>query len=487
MDMRVKDYQSMVLSGVAPPQGSEPSPAEYAAVHGVAGSLKWQQDVGNYADVAGGLRQMGTASMADRYAIIAAADPTTTAGPDGSNFEGRRQMQQALMQANQLVEKKINADPAGYAAATAPRVAAAHDAMMASMQDQNATPETRSAAANTFATAMTAEQTRLGVGLIREDSAGADTVKKQPGPKLLTNSEANSIAAQFMDQKTGGANAAQLVDGLAKTWGRWWPQVYGQLATDNKLPPAALVIPNMSDDAAKAHMAAVSVVKSETLKEQMAPTDPKDIRDTLLSQFDQARGTFSAQGVDGMRTMSLIMDQAEKSALAYRVAGKSPADAAKQAYQETMGWKYDFESTYRIPNDQAPKDVRAGAQATMAALDTKGLQIMAAPGVPMTPEKRAELSADAIKANGLWITNGDETGLRLMVQGRDGAMAQVRDQNGAPFERTWSALRDAAVTAATERMTRLQEAANDPAARMRILQESAEQDRVRRLREMGLR
>lgn len=427
--MRTKDVQGMVMAGVSVPQGVAPTVEEYTRLHGASGPAMWQQEVGNYLQIGGAIQSMRTASFAERQQIAEQQKPVAGAG-----FAGNMQMYEATMQAKQMVEKQITADPAAYALATSPRVQQAAAVMQRVLNDPKQGPEDRAAVVDFYARTASAEQERLGVGLIRDDITG----NRPRGPKLLTNQQANAISDQF---NQGGADAAQLVQGLEQAWGKNWPRVYSQLAADNKLPAAALVIPNMPNDASRSRMAEVARMKPDELKGLLAPGDVKDLHEQILSNFDQAQRTFTAQGASGNQTLLTFMEQAEKLAQLYRSQGKSVKESAKQAYTETMGHAYQWGDTYRVPNQYDLKAVRNGADATVEGLvKAGGAQVFAG----AAPQK---ITDDALRARSMWITNSDETGLELRLRGADGGVYAVHGADGRPITKTWAELTTQAKTA----------------------------------------
>lgn len=429
---RSKDVQSMVLSGTPVPEGMAPTLDEYRRLYKQNGDAMWKREVGNYVAVSDVLMQMKSADPQQRAAMVASTKPQP-----GEGFSDQAEIHRAAAQAQQLIEKQLYTDPASYALKNSPRVQRAYKVMM------DAPPEDKVAAMDFYARTTTAEQLRLGITTVRDETAG----NKARQPRILTNEQANGIADQFNDQTGGGAKAALLVQGLEQTYGKYWPSVYSQLAGDNKLPPAALVIPNMQDPGARARLAQASVTKPEVFKEQMSSTDPKDISDSLLGRFGDARATFSAQGMDGMRTLSTVMAETEKLAMSYRAQGKSIGDSTRQAFTEVMGWKYDFQGSYRVPKSEQSTAVSSGARNALDGITADSIAPLTAAGA--TPEQNAALTLDAIKTNGQWITNGDESGLRLMVQGKDGAFYPVRKTDGSMFDMSWADLRSMAVISAT--------------------------------------
>lgn len=436
---RTKDVQSMVMAGVSPPEGTAPTVEQYTRAFGPSGAERWQQEVGNFLQIGGAIQSMRTSSAAEREQILAAQAPTAGAG-----FAGNAQMYEAVKQAKALVEKQIAADPAAYVMATFPRAAEYARGVALVSGLPNATPAQRAEAVNSFAQVMESEQLRLGVGTIRDDATG----NKPRGPKLLTNAQANAIADMFADQQTGGANSATLVTQLEQQWGKYWPKVYGQLAQDNKLPAAALVIPNMPNDASRSRMASVSVMKDDDLNKLLGSGDPKDIRDAILSNFDEAQRTFTAQGASGNSTLTTVMEQAEKLAKFYRTQGKSVKESARQAYTETMGHRYQWGDTYRVPNQYDMKQVRSGAEAAVETLVKTGGATVFAGAAPQA------LTDDVLRARSMWITNSDETGLELRLRGADGGVYAVLNKDGLPVAVNWADLTTRAKTAKVQDDTR---------------------------------
>jgi hypothetical protein len=444
--MRTKDTQSMVMAGVAVPPNVAPTVEEYTRLHGASGPAMWQQEVGNYLEIGGAIQQMRTASAVERAQIVEAQKPAAGAG-----FAGNAQKFEAVQQAQKLVEKQIAADPAAYAAATSPRVQEAQRQLNEVLSEVSApgtvfgSPTSRQAAiANAvqrYASTSMAEQERLGVSVIRDDVAG----NKPRGPKLLTNMQANAISDQF---NQGGANAAELVQGLEQSWGKYWPQVYAQLAGDNKLPPAALIIPNMPNDASRLRMAEVAKMKPDDLKALVKPGDLKDLRDAVLTQFDEAQRTFAAQGASGRSTLATVMEQAEKLATYYMGNGQSAKAAAKQAYTETMGRRYQWGDTYRVPKTVDMPAIRRGTDAAVEELVKTGQAKVFAGDAPQL------LADDVLRTRAMWITNSDESGLELRLRGADGGVYAVLGPDGRPVARSWADLTTKAATAKTVDDTR---------------------------------
>lgn len=434
---RVKDLNSMALSGVAPPPSSIPSREDYVRVYGQESAHHYDAEVGSIVELGNALRQMQNSSATDRDALIAKYNPVP-----GPGFDHQQRLQGALVQASTLIEKQLAADPAAYALRSAPKIATAQNAMIQTVSDAKASDTDRRDAVNAYAWQMLAEQQRLGVPNLRIDERGVAT-RMPTMMRLLTNAQANSIAQQV---STSGANAATMLDGLAKQWGTHWPAVYGQLAADNKLPPYALAIPNMADPLSRERLARWSMPDQlKGMKERLPAGADKDIEISLL-RFNEPFYASLALQDGGPKTYSTALAAQTTLATGYMAEGKSAKEAAQQAFQETVGHAYHFDGTLRIPNAQQPQQVLGGARAVLGQVDLLDLRVP--PGRPgLTPKAARVAWNDVVRSRGFFVANGDESGAQLYVtaanpsSGMQG-VAQVLDNDGRPVSFSWSQLRN---------------------------------------------
>ncbi len=443
LEAMTKDYQAMVLAGVVPPAGSMPTAAAYASAFGEAGAQRYESEVGMYSRLASGLAQLQGASYADRQAAIARFTPAPGAG-----FDEQQKIQGALIEANALMEKKIAADPAAYAAQSSPQVQRASAGMQAALTDPTITPAQRSAAVDAYALATTAEQQRLGISQIKGDALGEGGLPRQLQPRLLTNGQANALSAQF---HSNSANAAQLMDGLQAQWGSHFGEVYAQLAQDEKLPPAALVIPNMSDPYAKETLARYSDPK---LQKDMAENLPAGASKDISAQLQQLNEPFFntlAFQQGGQRTFDTVLEQQRTLAGAYVMQGRSASDAARIAFQQTVGHQYVFADTLRIPKAEQPNLVQSGLGSLQMAPEKLGSTPPPSYRPGLAQKDRDAAWLDAIKSNASWVANADESGATLLVRGRTDTGADVRypvpgPDGKTPLSWNWSQLRAIGMT-----------------------------------------
>lgn len=413
---RVKDVQRMTLDGTPPPANFAPTVEQFAAAGLSADQHRAQ--VGAYVDIAQDIQALRVSTPQARAQIIDANTP-----PAGAGYADKRRMQEFLIQAARGVEKQLDEDPAAYASSATPKVAQFRALMNRTLADKAMPPGDKAAAVDLYARTAMAEQERLGAAR----------------PRLLVKGEAEAIVQQFTQMKEGGQSSADIVASLEQQWGKWWSTVYGQLASDEKLPPAALVIPNMADRGARARLASLSAMKDADLKAMLPEGEARDVRVALQSKFGDAASSFLTQGPNGASTVATVMGQAEKLALFYKASGKSTGDAAKQAFEETLGHAYTFKKTYRVPNAERPDLVGDGADAALRSVIESVMPFAADP--TMKPEDAQRQTMDAVKSSGEWVTSDDERGLSLVARDRVGTVHRVRHPDGRPVFFSWDSLR----------------------------------------------
>lgn len=406
---RIQDASAAYLSG----QAFDKPPTEQdfrAAFKPEEADRRWQS-FKTIQDVSGDIRNLHNASPAEMQSIIDRHKPAATDG-----FAEGQKMYQVLAQSAQQIMAQRNADPALFVVQSDPNIKRLYEAAN----------DGDSAAAQQYAINSLAEQKRLGIAQ----------------PKILPEGTANQIAGLFFDQKEGGKNSAQLMTELKQQWGKAWPDVYKQLARDNKLPPAALVIPNMSDEGSKERLARWSQVPDKVFEERLPnkSADVEDIDSTLREQLAPLWSSLSMQN-GGESTYNTYVEQAKKLALGYAADGNTkPKDAAARAYQETIGHAYEFGPSYRVPKTELPAQVFEGAARALHNVDTLDVQPFRSVG-GLTDQQAGAATLRTIKENGVWATNSDESGLNLYVEGNNGLNA-VRDKSGKQIMLTWQQLRD---------------------------------------------
>lgn len=147
----------------------------------------------------------------------------------------------------------------------------------------------------------------------------------------------------------------------------------------------------------------------------------KTTTDSADASWNDAAKEFAGTMVlqpGGASVWNNFNDQGKRLTYINMQRGMSPGDAAKQAYQDVLGSQYQTNGTWRMPNSsgQDIEDVNDGARAYLKAL--KPEEIMPLTGDPrLSEEVNRGQSISRIQDHAQWVTNSDETGLTLMMNG----------------------------------------------------------------------
>jgi hypothetical protein len=173
----------------------------------------------------------------------------------------------------------------------------------------------------------------------------------------------------------------------------------------------------------------------------------------VTSQYEDL-GLFTASLVGlsgGTRLYNDVRGQVEKLAAIYAFQnGMNAQDAAKQAAEDIIHFKYDYRDGYRIPNRNdtkpagvSPDQIQLGAAiakmnlgGSVGGLDLRVRSAIDTFGGAYTPAQLAAETVDA-KRQGRWATNSDESGLVFVYNNQ-----VVRKPDGTPLSLTWKQLGD---------------------------------------------
>ncbi|WP_052724779.1 hypothetical protein [Pseudomonas sp. 10B238] len=406
LSTRVSDAQSAYLSGFD--FESPPSASEFVASYGAEeGAERYAQFVKTQ-DIGTAIRQVAMASPEERAQLVEQFRPAKD-GVAEDGFAVDAKLYGTLLNSASRLGEELQNDPATYVVSRSPLL------MKAAEDASSGDP----AAVEAYATAMIAEQQRLGA----------------PEPKLLTSRQAAGIAAAFQNTEDGGSNAAQVIEQLQQQWGKNWPTVYKQL--QDKLPGAALVIGSGVDEQTAATLARIAPMKTAELKVGLESTDTKDAKDALNEGMAEFRNTLAGQ-VGGERTFSTLYNEAERLAYAYMGQGKGPRDAVELAKKALIDDKYTLQGTYRVPKAYDADLIEAGTERAIESLDPMTLNFRTPAGVP--ENFAAGRVKAAIEKDGYWVTLPDESGVALYYGGE-----AVLDRAGNPVARKFDDLTTEAI------------------------------------------
>jgi hypothetical protein len=312
-------------------------------------------------------------------------------------------------------------DPSGYVATASPIVRNSLSAMMTAQQAAQDNPTAESIAAVDTATRSyvansLAEQRRLGV---RE-------------PVILSEAQADAVAQSINAPGTQGESAATRMQRLSQQYGRFWPQVLGELSKKNKLNDMGLVLSaGTGSTASAAKLAEANQVGEKGLKDIVGDTAVKGLDDAVAKSMRTFSQTLAPLSGGGARTEMAYQRQARLLAMMYMRDGESMKSAVDKAFNDLVSYRYTFNGTYRIPKQYTAPEVSRGAN--LARINITADMMPDIPGVS-DPAYRKEQQAAAVRNSGYWVTTADpegrnaEAGLTLYVGG-----AAVLNASGKPI------------------------------------------------------
>lgn len=305
-------------------------------------------------------------------------------------------------------------DPANYVQKD-PEVDAAYQAMTKA-------PDSPALVSN-YADATLAKQAQLGL--------------PPEARAILPKAAQQEIVSQFTNQPEGGQSAAHLMQGLEQQWGKYWPQVFGELSKD--LPGPAVVVGSMNrpgQERAAEQLAQAAVLGTKALADVLPNDSVKTISDGLPGVMGGFASTLSHSGIIGRRTYGTFFEGVKTLALSYAGQGEDPAVALTRAYEDVLGKAYTMAGTYRIPIEHNADAIQTGAEHILQNISGENWALPISLAGLNDEETRAAY-LDTVKANGFWVTSPDESGLTLW----DGQQA-ILTTDGKPVQATWQEILD---------------------------------------------
>lgn len=330
----------------------------------------------------GDLSRAGELSPQEQHALVGGYDPELQAKMFGAEYTDALKRQGEVGKAIAQLTKERDKDPAAYAIARLPAVTDAWKNFAAVLSNPGAKIEDKQAAARTYAETAGAEQARIGVPADKR--------------KLLPQDYVDRFGAMLAKPQAAGGTlpVAAAIENEAKIWGDAWPQAYRQLSKGAQ-PSVVVIGSGVKPIAAQVLTEFANTKLGDIANDQSTEklgTIKKDVRDA----FKPLQGSMTAQ--EGTQpVIDAFQSAGEKLAAWYVRGGKSSSDAAKQAFDDLLGHKYDFSAgTYRVPKDAGvtPADVAQGLEAARARLTQSAAplasQLDAADrALKLTPQERA--------------------------------------------------------------------------------------------------
>lgn len=319
---------------------------------------------------------------------------------DDSDFEFKQRRYAMAAKKYQQTIQAREKDPGGWMAQNIPSVQQAYQAYQQDPQN-----------AQELVKQISMQKQRLG---IKSKDVIPDALADGLIKQINTNQEQDVAAIQGIGQQFGQF-APQVMEQVQKKAG---PVLQVVMATNN--PRAANLLWQNRD------------VKTADLKDAVntASSGAADSADSSwASQSKDMANTMTMQP-GGITVWNNFNDQGRRLTYLNMQRGMSASDAAQQAFDDMLGSQYQVKGTWRLPvsSNLDIKDVSDGLDKFMQ--DLKPEDITPLLGDPrLSDEVNRKQSLDRIKDNGEWITNSDETGLMLTLNG-----LVVGDKNGNPLQ-----------------------------------------------------
>ncbi|WP_209634601.1 transglycosylase SLT domain-containing protein [Cronobacter sakazakii] len=230
--------------------------------------------------------------------------------------------------------------------------------------------------------------------------------------KVLPESMVNAVLQRIDSTQESSVTAIQSV---AQSFGKYSDQVMQQVQK-SAYPALQVVMATENPRAANALWQNRSV-KTADLRGSFEKTDADSADSSWNDQSKDFASTMVVQP-GGTAVWNNFNEQGKRLTYINMQRGMSASDAAKQAYQDILGEQYQTSSTWRLPNRTGLdlKDVNDGASAYLDSLTAE--QIMPLIGDPrLSDEVNRQQSITRIKEAAQWVTNSNETGLTLMLNG----------------------------------------------------------------------
>lgn len=248
--------------------------------------------------------------------------------------------------------------------------------------------------------------------------------------KILPETMVDNLLRQIDNSKETSVVAIQQV---AKSFGKYSDQVMQQV--QKSAYPALKVVMSTENPRGAYALWQIRGVSTSDLRSGIDKIQADSADSSWTNQSKSFAATMIPQG-KGIENWAVYNEQGKRLTYAYMQKGMDPDGAAKQAYEDILGEQYQINKTWRLPNRTGLdiKDVADGADHYISTLTSDQVQAMF--GDPRLPESvNREQTLSRLKDNAQWVTNSDETGLTLMLNG-----LLVNDANGRPITMSYGDL-----------------------------------------------
>lgn len=242
-----------------------------------------------------------------------------------------------------------------------------------------------------------------------------------PSAKVIPDAIADQIGGQLESDATKYAD----VQGILSGFGRFSGPVIAQV--QNKIKGPVGVALGVNDPNAASLIFNLKNTSTQALRDN-AGDNAKAAELAWSTSAVSISPTFAMQQRGGAGTLNDLNEQGKRLSYYYVSKGMSPDAAAKRAYTQMLGDHYVVHDTWRMPNslNLNEDNVVDGLDHFKNSLKPSDIGSISATYNPaMTPEMNAANNLAQIKNSAEWVTDENETGVYLTVNG-----ANVKDKNG---------------------------------------------------------
>lgn len=309
-----------------------------------------------------------------------------TPNANDADFAFKQQKHAAVQQKYNQTLSARESDPAGWMVQNLPSV---KDLYSRVQQDPALGPE--------FVKEVMMQKQRLGI----------------QSKDVLPDAIANTIASQAESGQMKFSDFKSIVN----SYGQYSNDVVAQI--QKKTKGSVSVAMGVNDPNAADTLFTLRNVKTDELKSNAG--EQAKIADTAWnSQMASISPTFGLQRNGGSETLAQITDQGKRLAYFYMASGDDAQSAAKKAYAKIIGDHYVVHDTWRMPNSLGLKEhnVADGLQNFLNGLKVDDVGSVSSFSNPYMDQKQnAANNLAQIQNNGEWVTDENENGVYLTVNG----------------------------------------------------------------------
>lgn len=270
--------------------------------------------------------------------------------------------------------------------------------------------------------------------------------------KVLANDQAAQLALQFSQAKDPGM-ISQRVKELQAQYGDYFPRVMNEVAAENselKGIEAAVYAPESIRgqviDTIKNQGAINEAFKKLPRADYLQNETIRKIRSETISDFNRA--VFDSSDSSGtanvVNSFQSLIELRVKNEL-NRNPDANIGDLVKRARKDIIDSQYEIvdgrNSTVLVPKNINGRGIDGGVVADfMTQNSSKAFYKSSRVQIPPAWKEHSEQYYEYLEENGKWVTNKDQSGLKLVRKNPNGTHTPVFDQYGKPIQRSYDAI-----------------------------------------------